>query len=404
MKPPSKKVALLVHNLEEGGMQTVCLNLLQAFIQQPEIEVELILSNQTGNFLDRVPDNTKVTNLNLPFRLCLQYILNLSIALSKHLRQSKPDFILSNLPFINFVTLIAKFFSRTKVSTILVEHTIPLNQQLQREKNQKINKRFVNIVTITMRLLYPYANHIVVPSHGMAKELHQVLGFKPNNPSNLKVIYNPVVDKHLHQKSQVRLDHPWFQKNQPPVFLAVGRLTPQKDYATLIHAFKALKQEMPARLMILGDGDLRIQIEKLIQDLDLETDVLLSGFVDNPYALMSRATAFVLSSVWETFGVVIVEALACGCPVIATDCNYGPAEILSNGKYGILVPSQNSKALAEAMKNILKASNWDKKELQNRADEFSLNQAANQYLKIMGANINNSTEFQNHNSSTISYL
>ncbi|MEO0736775.1 MAG: glycosyltransferase [Cyanobacteria bacterium J06649_12] len=383
MSNSSKKVALLLHDLEEGGMQVVCLKLMQALNEHPNLELELVLSNQAGDFLNRVPDNISLINLAIPFQLCLKYVYHLTIALSQYLRRSKPDVILSNLPFVNLITLLSKILSFSQVSTILVEHTLPLERSLQHEGDNKLSQRFTSILTVMTRILYPYADHIVTPSHGMAKELSQAIGLKGYQLDKLKAVYNPVVDCQLFQKAQQVLEHPWFQPNQPPVILAVGRLTVQKDYTTLLQAFALLRKEMPARLVILGDGPMRAQLEALITTLNIEADVDLPGFVDNPYGYMSRSSVFVLSSVWETFGVVLVEALACGCPVISTDCDYGPAEVLDNGEYGSLVPVKDTYALSQAMKAVLTTSTHDPQKLKERAQSFSLEQSANQYLSMM---------------------
>jgi glycosyltransferase involved in cell wall biosynthesis len=383
-KPETQKVALLLHDLEKGGMQAVCLNLIQAFQAQPNLDIELVLSHQTGGFAHLVPATLKTVNLNLPFALRLKYIAQLSLALAQYLRQSQPDVIVSNLPFVNLATLLAKFLAQSRVYTLLIEHTLPLEQALKYEENRTINPRLATILTYLMRWLYPYANHIVAPSQGMLQVLATTLNLKPHRPNNLQVIYNPVVNAHLISQAQAPLEHPWFEPNQPPVLVAVGRLTPQKDYVSLLHAFAQLRQDIPARLIILGDGEMRAELEALVQQLAIAADVALPGFVDNPYAYMSRAAAFVLSSVWETFGIVLVEALACGCPVLSTNCDYGPSEILADGQYGALVPVKNPQALAQAMKHILKSPKPNPQILQHRADEFSLDHATHQYLAVMG--------------------
>lgn len=382
MGKSSKKVALLLHDLEAGGMQSVCLNLVQVFREHPNLELELILSNNVGEFRQRVPQAIKTVDLGIPFQLCLKYVYRLTMALSNYLRQSKPDTILSNLPFLNLVTLLAKMISFSPVSTILVEHTLPLQRSLRQEgESNKLGQRFVVFVDVLMRWLYPYADWIVAPSHGLANELSHAVAI---NADRLKVIYNPVVDNQLYQKAQAPLMHPWFQPEQPPVILAVGRLTLQKDYETLICGFDLLRKHIAVRLIILGDGPMRPQLESLIQKLGMKDDVLLPGSVENPYAYMARASVFVLSSVWETFGMVLVEALACGCPIIATDCDYGPAEVLEHGKYGILVPPQHAQALADAIYAVLTGVDYDQAISRVRSQAFSFEQSAKQYLNIMG--------------------
>ncbi len=384
MSSPPKKVALLLHDLEEGGMQTVCLRLLNSLSQIPKIELELVLAKQTGFYISQLPPSVRVVDLNVPFELRLKCVYKLVLKLSKHLRHSQPDIILSNLPFINFVTILAKLFSQSSSVSILIEHTLPLKHFLQKQDDQRVNGQFPVITHQLVRLLYPYAHHVVAPSSGIAGELDQFIRFKAGQ---LKVIYNPVVDAELGERAKHEPDHPWFRAGEPPVLLAVGRLAIQKDYETLIRAFDQVSQTRDVRLMILGDGELRSQLEDLIQSLGLSANVALPGFVENPYAYMRASFAFVLSSIWEILPTVLIEALACECLVIATNCDYGPSEILDHGKYGILVPVQDPDTLAQAVETLLSTSHeqlyQQKKALKERANVFSITQSIEQYLNIM---------------------
>jgi glycosyltransferase involved in cell wall biosynthesis len=162
----------------------------------------------------------------------------------------------------------------------------------------------------------------------------------------------------------------------------VGRLIPQKDYPTLINAFSILRRTKKARLVILGEGNERSQLESMIRELGVTEDTRLLGFRENPYTYMARAAVFVLSSVSEGLATVVIEALACGIPVVSTNCRYGPAEILENGKYGRLVPVGNPDALAEAIQSALTVD-VDTVNGRNRAKDFELIAIARQYLNIM---------------------
>jgi glycosyltransferase involved in cell wall biosynthesis len=197
----------------------------------------------------------------------------------------------------------------------------------------------------------------------------------------IQVIYNPVVSPELQQKLQAPLEHPWFQPNQPPVLLAAGRLAAEKDFSTLIHAFAQVRQRRPARLVILGEGEDRAVLEALIRQLGLEKDVSLPGFVDNPYAYMIRASLFVLSSKAEALPTVLIEALYCGLPLVATDCPGGTREILANGRYGQLVPVGDLTALTQAMLTALD------RQLPSMSQEawhlFELEVVVSQYLKVL---------------------
>ncbi|HYP53040.1 MAG TPA: glycosyltransferase, partial [Pyrinomonadaceae bacterium] len=168
------------------------------------------------------------------------------------------------------------------------------------------------------------------------------------------------------------------------VLLAVGRLTEQTDFPMLLRAFRMLRdRRSDARLMIAGEGEGRARLEALIGELNLTDDVALPGFVTNPYALMSRAAAFVLSSRWEGLPTVLIEALACGCPVVATDCPSGPREILNGGDYGALVPVGDAAALCDAMSRVLEARPRAAL-LKEHAARYSVERAAGRYLELLG--------------------
>src|SRR5690606_29880659 len=143
--------------------------------------------------------------------------------------------------------------------------------------------------------------------------------------------------------------HRWFAAGQPPVVLGVGSLTPRKDFATLVEAFAELRRRRPARLIVLGEGPERARLERLVDDLGLSDDVDLPAFTRNPFAYMSRAAVYVLSSNLEGLPGSLIQALACGCPSVATDCPSGPREILQDGRVGPLVDVGDAGAMAAAI-------------------------------------------------------
>ena len=233
-----------------------------------------------------------------------------------------------------------------------------------------------------MRWLYPKADFVVGVSQGVIDDLKRVLRF---DSKKVQVIYNPIVDEELLRKTDEPLDHPWFRPGKPPVILGVGRLAKEKDFPTLIRAFALVRKERPARLMILGEGEERPNLEALVRELGLEEDVALPGFVDNLYKYMKRAAVFVLSSLWEGLPTVLIKAMALGTPVVATDCPSGPAEILEGGKWGCLVPPGDPKDLAKAILDTLEGGVSPVEAVTNVHKRFSVGSIVEQYLKVLGS-------------------
>jgi glycosyltransferase involved in cell wall biosynthesis len=240
------------------------------------------------------------------------------------------------------------------------------------------NQMKSNLIPLAIRFLYPFADSIIAISHGVARDLATTAKL---SLESIEVIYNPTISPQLSEKSQESIGHPWFAPGQSPVVLGVGRLEQQKDFPTLIHAFAKVRQMQTAKLVILGSGREEKKLLSLVNELKLNEDVAMLGFVDNPYAYMAKSAVFVLSSAWEGFGNVIVEAMAVGTPVVSTNCPNGPEEILDNGKYGELVPVGDSQAMAEAILRVLLGeiksvdSDW--------LEQFKLETVAQKYLDVL---------------------
>ncbi|NER00957.1 MAG: glycosyltransferase [Cyanothece sp. SIO2G6] len=383
-------LAIVLKNLTGGGIEKRTLQLIRAFqAQDRPCQITLVLAHAVGECLAEVPEGIKIIDLGLPYESRLTDLFwRLLPALTQILRKLQPDVILSRLPCFNCLTVLAHRLGGGRSRLVLSEHTLPFYRLLAIEKGytttQTLPGLLPKIMLPLMQWTYPQADAIITVSQGIASELQQSLNL---SEQQLTLIYNPVVDDNLMLQAEATVEHPWFQNADIPVFLAVGRLAPQKDYPTLLKAFAEVVKTYPAHLIILGEGELRSKLERLVQSLQLGNVVELLGFVTHPYAYMVRAQALILSSVWETFGTVLVEAMACGCPVIATDCNYGPREILANGQYGTLVPVGDTQALAAAMVEAIahqSQSPPDRQRLQTYAQTFSVNAAVDRYAEILG--------------------
>ena len=229
------------------------------------------------------------------------------------------------------------------------------------------------------RCSYPYADSVVGVSHGVSTEFAKVPGLARGR---LHVIYNPVVSEYLTQKALDPANHHWFNRPGPPVILAIGKLINRKDFSNLLTAFARLLNRRSARLIVLGDGRQRQNLLSLAHQLQIAEHVDFPGFVENPYAFLARADLFVLSSRNEALPTVLIEAMACGCPVVSTDCPFGPREILEEGRLGALVPVGDSEALATAMARALDEPP-QRAEIRERASFFNTNCAVDQYEKLL---------------------
>ena len=230
-----------------------------------------------------------------------------------------------------------------------------------------------------IRLNYPAAEGIVCVSTGVAQELSRLA---PATASRIRVIHNPIVAPDLVAAGSAAVDHPWLAPGEPPLILGAGRLTAQKDFPTLIRAFAQVLPQQPCRLLILGEGSERERLLGLGHELGVAVAMDLPGFVANPFAYMARSGVFVLSSLWEGFGNVLVEAMAMGTPVVSTDCPSGPREILCDGVLGPLVRPGDPEHLAEAVIEVLSRP-ADRTALRNRAMDFSADRVAARYDELL---------------------
>lgn len=259
------------------------------------------------------------------------------------MRDRKPRTILSASYHMNCAVLLARMIASIKTRLVIVEHT-SLSNGLDTITGLK-----QWIAKISIRVCYPMADAYIAVSKDVAQQMAQFAGM---NTSNVTVIYNPVITPEITSARSTAIDRPLFDTDEP-VILAVGRLSPEKDYPTLLHAFAQVNQTHSSQLVILGDGPEREHIEELIEELAIVDRVSLLGHVTNPYPYFLHSDVFVLSSRREGLPTVLIEALALGTPVVSTDARSGPREILHDGAYGTLVPVGDIDALATALVHTL---------------------------------------------------
>jgi glycosyltransferase involved in cell wall biosynthesis len=240
------------------------------------------------------------------------------------------------------------------------------------------HKRATHLIQLKRYL--PRNDGIIAVSQGVAQHTATLIGLPIER---IQVAPQPSVTPELEQLAVAPVEHPWFAPDQPPVILGVGRLTPQKDFASLIRAFAKLRATRPCRLVILGEGELRNALTELATSLGVADDFALPGFVTNPYAYMAKAGLFVLSSAFEGSPNVLIEALGVGAPLVATDCPYGPREILEGGRHGPLVPVGDVDALTAAMKETLD-NPPNRATLTAAAQRYSTVNSASAYIHALG--------------------
>ncbi len=325
------KICLFVPSLGGGGAERMIVTLANGFAGRG-YAVDLVLAQAKGHFLQQVSSKVRIIDLNV------SRTFKSLFGLVRYLRRERPAVILSTLSNANVVMLIAGRLSGATTRIVVREAcTIPPSEHTSFS---------YKVIIALMRLTYPFANQIIAISKGVAQDLIENFHLPEKK---IRVIYNPTIGSDFILKTKERINHPWFQPGEPPVIIGVGRLTIQKDFPTLIRAFAKTRKTRNIRLVIFGEGDDCQELNCLAKSLNCEAHVAFLGFVENPYPYMCASALFVMSSRWEGFGNVLVEAMACGIRVISTDCPSGPREILEGGRWGALVRVGDSVALAEAI-------------------------------------------------------
>lgn len=365
MMDSQKRLTIFVPSMRVGGAERTMVKLAQGLAER-DYPVDVVLAEAEGPHLAEIPESVRVVDLKAS-----RAVTSLP-ALIRYLRYERPEALISVMNHTNIIALWARLFTGIPKRVVVSERNT-LSKSAQNAATWR-----AWLMPQLIKRFYPWADGIITVSKGVGDDLAQVMGIPRER---IQTIYNPVVTPELREKAQATLDHPWFKSGEPPVVLAVGRLRVQKDFSTLIQAFARVRQGRPARLLILGEGEERSALERLVRQLGLEQDVSLPGFVPNPYPYMTRTSLFVLSSRWEGLPGVLIEALYCGAPLVSTDCPSGPREILKDGEYGQLVPVGDVAALAQAIETSLTSKT--PRPSDKSWQPFELQTVVNQYLSLL---------------------
>lgn len=361
------KVAFFMPSLHGGGAERMFVR-NASYLASRGHEVDLVLLNMGAmRYLDELSEAVRMIDLEVP-RLWTGLP-----AFRRYLLRRRPHVVISAMPLANGIAAWARKLVGPSFSLILTERNA-------------VSMAFGDLdvpryrpLMWAIRASYRFADALVGISSGVADRLRQVPGVASRK---VHVIRNPAWRPELAELAREPIEHPWLSGSDIPVLIAIGRLEKQKDFATLLRAFAGVRRLRPARLVLLGEGSLRPLLQQLAEELGVVDDLSMPGFVSNPFAYLSRASVFVLSSTHEGFGNVLVEAMACGTPVVSTDCPSGPSEVLEAGRYGPLVPVGDAEALAAAI-----AAQLDhptpSDQLRTRSSAFTIEASGDAYLKLI---------------------
>ncbi len=415
------RVSIVVASMHGGGAEQATLKIASYLATISGYEIDLVLRNFSGSLLPELPNNInifvtdkyysrlikcdhignhcaakpvietrkmeigkffRVVVRNWPFGIDVlprrknRYVTSAN-SLAKYFAIRNPDIVFTVLPNDFFCSFIARGINPKFIAPIVCSIRNATNHS--QERPYKIFKRLLS-----------KAEWVHTVSKGIKQDL---IAGRLCSKDRVSCIYNILDLEKIDQLTKLPCSHKWFKSDKRErkykLILAVGRLSKQKNFGLLIDSFVRVNDAVATKLLILGEGEERLNLEKRIYELGLSSVVSMPGWVKNPYCYMSQCDALVLSSDYEGLPNILLEALRCGCNIVSTDCPHGPKEILDGGKFGSLVPTNNEIALADAIINELKLSP-DRSGLRDRAAKFSIDNIGPQYEKLFIEILNHS--------------
>ena len=356
------RISIFLTSMKVGGAQRIALNLCTGLIKKGH-DVEMLLIEPNGDLIDELPEEVSIVDLDA------SRVATSTIPLRQYLREKTPDVLYSMMIEVNIAAVVAHQFASVDTRLVISEHNTP-TVSAEGLKDQ--------LVLRLAALTYPRSDHIVTVSQGVRNDLLDVVDVPGEK---VTVIHNPIDVERIRKQATESVEHNWLTDPSISVVMSAGRHAPQKGFDTLLRAFSRL-EDSSARLVLLGEGNETESLRKLAMELGIEDRVDFPGFVDNPFKYMANADVFVLSSWYEGFGNVLIEAMATGCPVVSTDCPSGPSEILEGGTYGPLVPVKDTTALSHALEGVM-ADPIEASVLASRADDFSIDTVVDKYENVL---------------------
>jgi len=370
-------IVIWIYKLGNGGAERVVAELASGLSEHANITI--LTHTDDGEYLGSISRNVQIHNLGMRVpNLFKPKTLFCILGLIRFLKKEKPDLVFTTGFQHSAILLLLKRL-KTFSSKIVIRETNTIS--VQSKYSKKILDRFG--LRIAQRL-YPFADKIICPSEGVAKDL---IAHIANISGNVGIIPNPVDSEAIQIATSQELP-PHFDAKKPFI-LAVGRLVPQKGYSDLIEAWAVLYKEKGIELVILGDGPERKTLMELAIKHSVEAGLNLPGFDQNPFRYMKYCSVFVLSSYYEGLPNALLQALACGCQIVATDCASGPREVLQDGKFGALVKVGDVENLRHAIKRQLKQTNHNSSEKQKHVkDTYAKEKIFKQYFDVFSLLVN----------------
>ncbi|MBU0480054.1 MAG: glycosyltransferase [Proteobacteria bacterium] len=339
-----KKLCILLKSLPTGGVEKMMLNLAEG-VAERNYQVEIVLFECTGSHIASIPESVNLLGL-MPEgkKRGVRKLFAVAKAFRQYVRKNRPDVVISAKEQANLVNVLFRLLCRNSYRSVITRH-VPLDGGLVGTDAKPF------VIWLYRHILWR-ADRIVAVSEGIAGEIRSMI--PAHAADHVSVICNPVIDSSVFEKASQTLDEQWLEDKKVPLMVASGRLSHQKGFDILLEAVSILREKMVVKLLILGEGEMRERLMDDISRLSLEEDVRLVGFKVNPYPYYKNADVFVMSSRWEGQPLALIEALAMGTRVVSTDCRTGPREILQGGRLGVLVPSEDPRALAEGIEAALR--------------------------------------------------
>lgn len=365
MRDP-QRIAIFITNLTGGGAERIAANLAEGLAAQG-YRIDIVMARAARkSYLPSSHPNIRQIDLGS------KRIRGVLFKWVRYLRAENPDIVMSHLTEINIVGVIGRLISGRRPRHIVCEHSVI----------SKSITRYRLMYKLALALLYRLADKVVAVSQYSRRDIIRFTGLPEHR---VQCIYNPADFRKIAAECARPASHAWLREKDPeiPVILAAGRMVPVKNYALLLRAFALVNESRNARLVLLGDGPQRDALEMQARSLGISDKVAMPGFVDDPYACMRSADCFALSSYYEGLPTVLIEALACGCPIVATDCPGGVREIIRKPEYGTLVPVDDAHGMAQAILKCLEQKEQKQYDSQEALEPYEPQTTIQQYLDVM---------------------